>query len=121
MTDFYKLREMLCDELDGFARKGELSAGDLDILHKLTATIKNLDKIEMYEDSDYSRGGDWDASIRGTYGRGSSYTNRGKHYVRGHYSRDGAHMREKLEEMIHDADDDRVKEALRRAMSMVEG
>lgn len=23
------------------------------------------------------------------YGRGSSYANRGKHYVRGHYSRDG--------------------------------
>ena len=25
----------------------------------------------------------------GDYGRGSSYANRGKHYVRGHYSRDG--------------------------------
>lgn len=122
MTDFYKLREMLCDELDEIARKGELGAGDLDILHKLTATIKNIDKIEMYDGyGDYSRGGDWDASIRGTYGRGSSYTNRGKHYVRGHYSRDEANMKARLDDMIREADDDRVKEALRRAMSMVEG
>lgn len=30
-----------------------------------------------------------EAADRDDYGRGSSYANRGKHYVRGHYSRDG--------------------------------
>lgn len=113
------LRDKLCEELVDIAKKSELGAGDLDILHKLTATIKNIDKISMFEDDDgYSRTGEWEAGMRGTYGKGSSYANRGKHYVRGHYSRsDGkARMRERLEDMMRDADDDRTREAIRRCM-----
>ena len=69
-----KLRDKLCDELDEIARKGELGAGDLEIVHKLTDTIKNLDKIEILEeDGGYSQAGDWEA--RGSYERGSSYRN----------------------------------------------
>lgn len=130
----YELRNMLCDELDELARKGDLGAGDLEIAHKLTATIKNIDKIEMMEDDgysrdgdylrdgDYSRGGDWRADMRGTYGRGSSYARRGTHYVRGHYSRADSmeHLREQINDMMRETDDDRVKEALRRAASLME-
>ena len=130
----YDLRNMLCDELDELARKGELGAGDLEIAHKLTATIKNIDKIEMMEDDgysrdgdysldgNYSRGGDWQADMRGTYGRGSSYARRGTHYVRGHYSRADSmeHLREQINDMMRETDDDRVKEALRRAASLME-
>lgn len=83
------IREKLCRELDEVARKPDLGAGDLDILHKITDTVKNIDKIEMLEDGDYSRAGEWEADMRGTYGRGSSNARRGTHYVRGHYSRDG--------------------------------
>ena len=46
MKSMYDLRDMLCKELDEISRKGELGAGDLDIVHKLASTIKNLDKIE---------------------------------------------------------------------------
>lgn len=124
----YDLRDMLCKELDEIGRKGELGAGDLDIVHKLASTIKNLDKIEMMEDDgysrdgDYSRGGDWQADMRGTYGRGSSYARRGTHYVRGHYSRADSmeHLREQINDMMRETDDDRVKEALRRAASLME-
>lgn len=124
----YELRNMLCDELDELARKGDLGAGDLEIAHKLTDTIKNIDKIEMMEDDgysrdgDYSRGGDWRADMRGTYGRGSSYARRGTHYVRGHYSRADSmeHLREQINDMMRETDDDRVKEALRRAASLME-
>jgi hypothetical protein len=124
----YELRNMLCDELDELARKGDLGAGDLEIAHKLTDTIKNIDKIEMMEDDgysrdgDYSRGGDWQADMRGTYGRGSSYARRGTHYVRGHYSRADSveHLREQISDMMRETDDDRVKEALRRAASLME-
>lgn len=121
MNAMYDLRDMLCKELDEIARKGDLGAGDLDIVHKLVGTIKNIDKIAMYEDG-YSRGGDWSADIRGNYGRGNSYANRGKHYVRGHYSRTDAteHMRMQIEDMMRDADNDRVKDALRRAMDALE-
>lgn len=130
----YELRNMLCEELDELARKGDLGAGDLEIAHKLTDTIKNIDKIEMMEDDgysrdgdylrdgDYSRGGDWRADMRGTYGRGSSYARRGTHYVRGHYSRADSmeHLREQINDMMRETDDDRVKEALRRAASLME-
>lgn len=130
----YELRNMLCEELDELARKGDLGAGDLEIAHKLTDTIKNIDKIEMMEDDgysrdgdylrdgDYSRGADWRADMRGTYGRGSSYARRGTHYVRGHYSRADSmeHLHEQINDMMRETDDERVKEALRRAASLME-
>lgn len=126
MKAMYDLRDMLCKELDELARKGELGAGDLEIAHKLTSTIKNIGKIEMMEDDAYSerypRGGDWEADIRGTYGKGSSYARRGTHYVRGHYSRDGAkvEMKRQLQEMLDQADDDTVRRAIQRCMDSVE-
>ncbi len=80
-----KLKDKLHDELEKIEHKSDLSAGDLEAAHKLTDTIKNIDKICMLEEaSGYS-----EAVDNGDYGRGSSYANRGKHYVRGHYSRDG--------------------------------
>ena len=78
MKSMYELRDMLCDELDEIARKGELGAGDLDIVHKLASTIKNLDKIEAMEGGYSSRYPDDD--MRNSYGRGVSYARR--HYVR---------------------------------------
>lgn len=123
----YELRNMLCEELDELARKGDLGAGDLDIAHKLTDTIKNIDKIEMLEDDGYSqrrysRDGDWEADMRGTYGKGSSYARRGTHYVRGHYSRDGARddMKRQLQEMLNNADDESIRKAIQRCMDAVD-
>ena len=104
------LKDMLCEELEEITRKGELSAGDLDTAHKLTDTIKNIDKIQMLEDGDYSRTGEWEADMRGTYGRdgynrGNSYAKRGSHYVRGHYSRNDGRERmiADIEDMMRDA------------------
>lgn len=115
------LEEKLCKELDEIASKSELGAGDLEIAHKLTDTLKNIYKIDMYtgDDGRYSRAGEWEADMRGTYGRGNSYANRGKHYVRGHYSRaDGRErMRERIEEMMRDADDDKLRSALQRCLN----
>lgn len=85
MKALNELKDKLHDELDEISRKPELGAGDLEIIHKLTDTIKNIDKICMLED-----GEGYSEAVDGSdYGRGSSYANRGKHYVRGHYSRDG--------------------------------
>ena len=85
MEKLHELKEKLWAELDELADKREMGAGDLEVVHKITDTIKNIDKICMLEDGDgYSE------AVDGMdYGRGSSYANRGKHYVRGHYSRDG--------------------------------
>lgn len=129
----HELKEKLCEELEEIARKGELGAGDLEIVHKLTDTIKNIDKIEMLEEDDgYSRDGDWEADMRGTYGRGSSYRGR-KRDSMGRYSRTGrmypdrvysrgdakGHMMEQMEDMMGGANE-REKEILRRAMDQLE-
>lgn len=128
MRSFYKLKDMLCQELDEIAEKGELGAGDLDIAHKLTDTVKNIYKIEMltgqqysrdsYPREGYARGGDWNANIRGNYGRENSY--RRGHYVRGHYSNDDGRdqLKEKLEGMAQGADE-KTREVLMRAMEML--
>ena len=49
MKHWEQLRDTLCRELDEIAKKGELSAGDLETVDKLTHTMKNLDKIMMGE------------------------------------------------------------------------
>jgi hypothetical protein len=45
-----KIKKMLCKELDEYAMKGKMTAQDLDMVWKLTDTVKNLDKIEMLEE-----------------------------------------------------------------------
>ena len=127
MYDLRDLREMLCKELDEIAAKREMSAGDLDAIQKLTSSIKNTYKIEMFEDGDYSRddgysrGGNWAADLRGTYGRGSSYRGRPRDAM-GRYSRTDAreHMREQLDDMMRDADDDKTRDAIRRCMEQID-
>lgn len=121
MYDLRNLREMLCKELDEISDKREMSAGDLDAIQKLTSSIKNTYKIEMLEDGGYSRSGEWEADMRGTYGRGSSYRGRRRDSM-GRYSRTDVreHMRSTLEDMMRDADDDKTREAIRRCMEQID-
>lgn len=126
--NLYDLREMLCEELDEYNRdaKNGLNERVLDTVHKLTDTIKNIDKIMMLEDGDYSRAGEWEADMRGNYGRtenynrGNSYENRGRHYVRGHYSRgDGREkMISDIENMMQDATGTE-RDAYKRALDIL--
>lgn len=69
----------------------------------------------------YSRDGEWEADMRGTYGRGSSYRGRRRDAM-GRYSRTDArdHMRAQLDDMMRDADDDKTREAIRRCMEQIE-
>lgn len=124
MKALYDLKDKLCAELDEIAAKPNMSTGDLETVHKLTDTIKNIDKIMKLEDeSGYSRAGGWET--RGTYGypydeRGSSYMRRGEHYVRGHYSRDDArqHMIAELQDMLRTADG-QYREVIQRALDEI--
>lgn len=124
MKALYDLKDKLCAELDEIAAKPNMSTGDLETVHKLTDTIKNIDKIIKLEDeSGYSRAGGWEA--RGTYGqpydeRGSSYMRHGEHYVRGHYSRDDArqHMITELQDMLRTADG-QYREVIQRALDEI--
>lgn len=136
MEYMHELKEKLCGELEEIARKGEFSAGDLEAVHKLTDTIKNLDKIEMLEDGGYSQAGDWEIEGR-AYNRGNSYARR-KRDSMGRYSRDGRIMRggyrdgrmysraeakedimDQIEDMM-DGANEKEKTILRRAMTELE-
>lgn len=65
-----KIKKKLCKELDEYAMKQKLTGGDLDMIWKLTDTVKNLDKIEMLEGES-----DGYSEARGSrsYMHGSSY------------------------------------------------
>ena len=100
------LKDLLCAELEDYAEKGQkankMSAGDLEAIHKLTDTVKNILKIDMLEEeSGYSEDGHYmgEGRIYGTsyesgYSErgGSSYARgRGRYAKRdsmGRYSRD---------------------------------
>lgn len=121
----HKIRQMLMDELEKYEKKTDLSMGSLEVIHKITDTIKNIDKIEMLEEGGYSEEGGWEA--RGMYRDGVSYNEGGSSYARrkrdsmGRYSRDGGkdHMIEMAEELMENASG-KEKETYRRIVSMLE-
>lgn len=142
MTESYrKVRERLCREFDEIAAKPDMSIGDLEMIHKLTDTIKNIDKIEMLEsEGGSSYGGDWMA--RGTYdhmgdhsqrhrkrdsmGRFSREGNRqgGGSYDDGSYRGDrsyggGESVHELLEDAMEMATSERERSAIRRAIEEI--
>lgn len=126
------LKDMICLELEEIAKKGEMSAGDLDTVYKLIVSKEKLLRIEELEDGlGYAESdGNWRAM--GSYGRdnydGNSYANRGRHYVRAHYSRGRYSMadgKEMLVEQMRDMMDDNTmssqdKNAIRKAMEMLQ-
>ena len=112
MESLDELKDMLYDALDEIVEKGSLSAGDLQTVHMITDTIKNIEKICMYDekyshyDGDYSNNGDW--SARGSYSRGNMATDRmnprypRRESYRGRYSRDNGMMEERIQEMLNE-------------------
>jgi len=89
MQKMEELREMLCAELEKITKKGELSAGSLDVVDKLTHSIKSIDTIMAMEESGYSNESGY------SYARGDG-RGRGRNARRdsmGRYSSDGGPYR----------------------------
>lgn len=111
MHYMHDLKDLLCAELEDYAengkKSGKMSMGDLESIHKLTDTVKNILKIDMLEEeSGYSEDGAYmgEGRIYGTSyddgmrrGGGYSYARgRGRYAKRdsmGRYSRDDGSMR----------------------------
>ena len=51
MHKLYDLREMLMDELEQITKRGQITEGSLDIVQKLTHSIKSIDTILAMEQS----------------------------------------------------------------------
>lgn len=135
MEELYKLKEMLCKELEEYGGK-EMSAGALEVVDKLAHAIKNIDKIIENYDEEYSgyypmyygenrsyRGGSYDG---GSY-RGGSYA-RGRRNARrdsmGRYSSEGysrhGDMVEQLRDLMNDAPDERTRKEIQRLVTKME-
>lgn len=125
----HELKEMLCEELEQIANKGELTAGSLDTIDKLTHSIKSIATIVAMEGEGYSydngyMGGSYN---RGAY-RGGSYAQRRD--SRGRYARrmNGRRSRsaetemivEKLEKMMQKVEDPTARQALEEAVEAME-
>lgn len=130
MHELYELKEKLCEELKEYGGQ-EMSVGSLDVVDKLTHTIKNLDKIIEAYDEEYSEdmgGESYDGSYRGSYRggsyRGGSYRDgrsyrRGRSYARGRYSRDDEMISE-LTELMESAPNEKTKQEFKRFIAKIE-
>ena len=131
MREYSEVREIMCDIMSDSIKDGKIAIGDVEIIKNMLSGIEKTYKIEMFEeDGGYSRAGDWEADMRGTYARGSSYRGR-KRDSMGRYSRDGRiggysrhdskeAMMEQAREMMEDATNEREREAIRRFMTELE-
>ena len=120
----------LAEIIEKIRAAGKMSSGDLDVVDKLTHTLKSTKAvIAMMEDEDaYSNRG-WPDGMGGSYRytRGGNYRdggNRGGSYTRGRgsmgrYSRDGG-MADELRELMQDAPNDTIKRELQRVLEKVE-
>lgn len=137
MEKLRKIREMVCDELDSIAKRGELSAGSLETLDKLTHTLKSIDTVIAM--GDYEGGASYDGADGGAMGgvsgrRGRSrttgrYVSRdGGYSGRRGYSRDGGmsydgardELMEHVDELMGMASDEPTKQMIRRFKAELE-
>lgn len=142
MQKMEELRDMLCEELDKITKKGELSAGSLDIVDKLTHSIKSIDTIMAMEEAGYSNeGGYSNARGRGSNARRDSMGRYSRNYMydggssyegdsyggystrrRGGYSRDEAmdELKEHLHQMKNMVQDEESKRMVDKWLRQVE-
>lgn len=139
--DLYKVKEMANKQLEELTKRGELSGSSIDMAQKLTDIIKNVDKIEMLEESGNSEAnGYWGArggysgnsyadsydggggSRRASYDDDSMMSERRRRSYAGGNSFDGYSSHEdtkllqKLDNMMRETRDEKERNMLRRFM-----
>lgn len=131
MKVYDDIKSMLCDELEGIAKKKELTTNSLDVIYKGIDILKDIATINameqeyghsndgysgrmpvyMYDDgSSYARGRYAQRDSMGRYADGHDYS---RDSYRDGYSRD---TKEELRQMMNRATNDREREAIRKAM-----
>ena len=106
MTVMHELREMLCRELEEVVEQGELTTGSLEVIDKLTHSIKSIDTIVAMEEAGYD----------------SDYRSYDKKYGKKKHSRmESKEATEKIEEMMEETSDPAVRHTLQKALKHMEG
>lgn len=124
MDVYYNIKKMLCKELEEVAKRGELSTGDLEVVDKLTHSIKSIVTIMAMEDSGYSYNDGYSGARRrdgmGRYMNSGSYDS---YYDGGYsgrrYSRDEgkSHMIHQFEMLMNDASTQEERDVIQSALS----
>ena len=134
MKSYEKIKELLCEELETIAKKGELTAGSLDTVDKLTHAIKSIETIiamNEYSDDGYSNRGSYGGNMNSnSYARrytregGNSYARYGnvRRDSMGRYSRDEANEEiiNRLNEVMNDAPNEQTKQEIRKLINKME-
>lgn len=132
----YDVRDMLMRELnDTFSYNGKMTAEKLDIIDKITHSLKSIDTICAMESSNYGNSGNIYRMPPHNYG-GYDYSYGNNGYSNGynggnsygyhpmpsvHYSRDDAktNMLRRLEDMMKEAQTDKEREAIKMCMDKI--
>lgn len=145
MKVYEQIKDMLCDELEGIAKKKELTTNSLEVLYKGIDIIKDISTIEaMEQEYGNSHDGGYSGGYSGGYygrmpyymyddgmgghgnsyarGRGSNarrdsmgrYSSEGRSY--GHYDDYSGDTKEELQRLMNSAQNDREREAIRKAL-----
>lgn len=133
-----ELKKMLCDELEDITAKGQLTAGDLDTVDKLTHSIKSIETIMAmggysntypysYGRNSYDNSYDGNNSYaqrRDRMGRYSRENRGGNRGGRGGYSRGYSYgkdeMMQELRELMEDAETEQERNAISRCINEME-
>lgn len=133
MNTIYNVEDRVEDELKQICKKPEWSPSDIEMIYKMIDILKDISTIEAMKEAGYSQ-----ASARMSYddpgmayaNRGNSYDNysyrRGRDSMGRYTSRDGysghdkESMIEGLREKMHMATNESDREAIRRAIDILE-
>ena len=131
--DYYKDLENLCsvlsEQISDVSRKAKngMSAGDLEMIDKLTHSLASVKKIMAFMEDEgeysgyYPMGGSYRDSYRGSY-RGGSYAR--KRDSMGRYSGERGYSRnalaDKMRDLMMDAPDDRTRQEIQRMVEKLE-
>ena len=92
MHALYKLKDMLCEELESYAEMGRMNANTLAIVDTLAHALKNLDRVIMTKEEEMEGGSfAYDGGSNRSYEGSFEGSNRGSYqsYDDGYSSRRG--------------------------------
>ena len=132
MHELYELKDKLMKELEEYSQNGKYSKEDVETIKYMASAVDHLCNIveRAEEEEEYSRRGG--GSYRGgnyryprNYGDGSYARGRGRNARRdsmGRYSSAGdpGEMIEQLEELMHDAPNEQIKQQIQQVVQQLE-
>lgn len=133
MKELYELKELLCDELKAYGKKGDLTAGSLDVIDKLSHALKSIETIIAMEEASDDYSSNYGSYERNGQMNGTTYRDGGRSYARGRrgnvrrdamgrYSRDDEMdgLVEDLRGLMEDAPNDHVRTEIQKLVKKFE-